>query len=156
MYQLLHWPSNSRFFSLLEHCYHCNYTSGCQLLVFCRWITGSPRSTRAGFVVHQPHKVRDKSIRGRFWQRGATAVSIRGGFDKSSSPPLLAPVDLGRLFRFGMGHWVERNLLPPVIPLTSRHSRISFRSFRVSPLDSIVSILFSLFPGEIRTDWPGL
>lgn len=66
-------------------------------------------------------------------------MSIRGGFDKSSSPPLLAPMDLGRLFRFGTGHWVEGD---PVILLTSRHSRISFRSSRVSPLDHCFNFFF--------------
>lgn len=63
---------------------------------------------------------------------GATAVSIRGGFDKSSSPPLLAPMDLGRLFRFGTGHWVEGN------PRYSSH---------IPPFAHIISIL-SCFPSR--------
>lgn len=59
-------------------------------------------------------------------------MSIRGGFDKSSSPPLLAPMDLGRLFRFGTGHWVEGD------PRYSSH---------IPPFAHIISIL-SCFPSR--------
>ena len=82
---------------------------------------------------------------------GATAVSIRGGFDKSSSPPLLAPMDLGRLFRFGTGHWVEGNLL-----LFFSHPAI--RAYHFDPFVFLPrcfdSFLFFLFPRETRTDSP--